>query len=197
MHNLALSLDGMVAPTSHGTLGSRPTSSIATPGIADRMYWATDVDPDTLTDRANVNGQLYRDNGTGWDAVGPFASKIAMGTFNSPVATGNKDYLGLGFQPKLVEFVFTDNTVLGVGRTQGGEGAITALAQFSISNNHRLSSNDAYNDFTTAHAIRYYSTGGNRTFQADYVALLPDGFRLNWTDVSGPGTLTIVYKAFG
>lgn len=66
MNALAVELDGMIAPTTHGPFGSRPTSSVATPGIADRMYYATDVAPDG----SGRLGVLYRDNGTGWDAVG-------------------------------------------------------------------------------------------------------------------------------
>lgn len=56
--NLATDLDA-VAMDDSGTLAARPVSSVGTPGKRGRYYWATDA------------GRLYRDNGQGWDEIGP------------------------------------------------------------------------------------------------------------------------------
>jgi microcystin-dependent protein len=58
MQNLAVALDDH-AKDSQGLLANRPVSTGGSPGKQGRYYWATD------------NGILYRDNGTGWDAIGP------------------------------------------------------------------------------------------------------------------------------
>jgi hypothetical protein len=52
-------LDPIVGIHEQGTLGVRPISTPGSPGIRDRYYWATDT------------AQLFRDNGTGWDLIGP------------------------------------------------------------------------------------------------------------------------------
>lgn len=51
---LAAALDAIIAPTSSGPYGSRPTSTTGTPGIVDRRYYATDI------------GLTFRDTGTSW-----------------------------------------------------------------------------------------------------------------------------------
>jgi hypothetical protein len=56
IHNLASDLDG-VAMDDQGLLSARPVSTVGTPGKKGRYYKATDT------------GQLFRDNGTGWDAI--------------------------------------------------------------------------------------------------------------------------------
>lgn len=44
-----------------GTYANRPVSSVASPGIVNRMYY--------VTGGGTNSGALYRDNGTGWDLV--------------------------------------------------------------------------------------------------------------------------------
>jgi hypothetical protein len=195
MNQLAVKLDGMVAPMSHGTLTNRPTSSVGTPGIADRFYYATDVDPDTLTDRGNVNGQLYRDNGTGWDPVGPFASKIAAGNFSSPASTGNQDTTGLGFSPKMVEFTFSDQNSTSL-QAMGGEGVMTATQQWSLCWRSRASSNNTVNDWRTTACICMVDLSSTVQYRATFVSMLGDGFRINWATTAGTG-LKVGWKAWG
>lgn len=67
-------LEANATLTSSGLFASRPTSTPASPGIAGRSYYATDL------------GLLLRDTGTGWVPVGPDIS----GTYAArPTATGD------------------------------------------------------------------------------------------------------------
>jgi hypothetical protein len=54
---LTTALDGVLTPTSQGTLASRPASGGGPAGKLGRTYLATDT------------GQLFRDNGTAWDEI--------------------------------------------------------------------------------------------------------------------------------
>lgn len=197
MHNLALDLDAIVPPTSHGTLAARPTSSGGSPGIADRLYYATDVDPKTLVDRTGVNGQLYRDNGTGWDPIGPFATKVGMGAFYAPAVTGNQSIVGLGFKPKIVKFSYARIILSNLSAAQMGLGAITSAFQYSYLSRSN-ESNDATYIFNEATCIHMDSPSTNVTeHMATFVSLDADGFTINWASVNGTNTLRVVYEAWG
>lgn len=50
-------IDGLLTPSTQGTLAFRPTSTIPSPGIIGRTYYATDTN------------QLFRDTGTGWTEI--------------------------------------------------------------------------------------------------------------------------------
>lgn len=50
-------IDPLLAPSDQGALASRPVSTVGSPGKSGRTYFATDT------------GQLFRDNGTGWDEI--------------------------------------------------------------------------------------------------------------------------------
>jgi hypothetical protein len=70
--SLAAALDTKLAPSDQGSFASRPTSTGVNPGKIGRTYYA----PDRKT--------LYRDNGNGWDIVGPrqsFATASLPGAF--------------------------------------------------------------------------------------------------------------------
>jgi hypothetical protein len=54
---LAEDLDAIIATADKGVVGSRPTSSVVTPGKSGRFYFATD---------AADTGRLFFDYGTGW-----------------------------------------------------------------------------------------------------------------------------------
>jgi hypothetical protein len=195
MNQMAVKLDSIIGPVSHGTLGNRPASSVATPGIADRFYYATDVDPDTLPDRGNISGQLYRDNGTGWDPIGPFAAKMAVGNFSSPAATGNQDITGLGFQPKVVEFTYVDDNGTSL-QAMMGQGAMSATSQWALWIRSRASSSDTTHQWQTTAAIWAGDLAGSVVYRALFSSMLPDGFRLNWATTGGTN-LKVGYKAWG
>jgi hypothetical protein len=57
IQSLAEDIDDKFAGYSEGPIDSRPTSTGGTPGIAGRIYRATDT------------GRYYVDNGTGWDEL--------------------------------------------------------------------------------------------------------------------------------
>lgn len=198
MHNLALDLDAIVPPTSHGPVASRPVSSVGVPGIANRLYYATDVDPDTLADRGNVNGQLYRDNGTGWDPIGPFATKVGMGAFYAPAATGNQAIVGVGFKPKIVKFSYARVSIANFGNVQMQVGAMTAGFQYSYSNRIN-SSNDRqwiFNEATVIHSDSP-AVSGSTEHLATRVSLDADGFTINWDIITGTNTLRVIWEAWG
>jgi hypothetical protein len=197
MNALAVQLDGMVAPMSHGPLSTRPVSSVGTPGIADRLYWANDVDPDTLTDRANVNGQLYRDNGTGWDPVGPFASKVAMGSFTIPIVTGNFDVTGLGFQPKAIDLQYGPNDDSDTNMAFGQGFATSSTNRGSAWFRATSAGGGTYQRRTrTTRCIFIIDNNGTITAQADLVSMLADGFRLNFITAPAAGN-SCQWKAWG
>ncbi len=197
MNQMAVKLDAIIAPFSHGALASRPVSTVGTPGIADRFYYATDVDPDTVTDRANVNGQLYRDNGTGWDPVGPFASKMAIGSFNPPAVTGTFDVTGLGFQPKLVKFTmtYTDQSDTAFAF---GEGAASSSTNRRVMYIRGSSGSELRRRWYTNRCIVDLDISGTIVESADLVSMLADGFRLNFTVVPSTSSNHIVaWEAWG
>jgi hypothetical protein len=63
---LANSVDSKMTGYSEGPLASRPTSTGGTPGIAGRIYRATDT------------GQRFQDHGTGWDELLTDAEHAAL-----------------------------------------------------------------------------------------------------------------------
>lgn len=66
-------LETIMALDSQGVFSARPTSTVGSPGKRGRYYFATD------------RKTLYRDNGTGWDTVGPrqsFATASLPGAFS-------------------------------------------------------------------------------------------------------------------
>lgn len=71
-------LDPIVALDAQGTIANRPPSTPATPGVRGRYYFATD------------ESILYRDNGTGWNAI------TVAGTVDGPAGTGTLRTLGTG-----------------------------------------------------------------------------------------------------
>jgi hypothetical protein len=199
MNQMAVRLDAIIAPTSHGPLASRPVSSGGTPGIADRIYVATDVNPTSVSDAAGGTVVLYRDNGTGWDAIGPFASKIAMGAFNPPATAIAQNITGLGFKPKLVEFQFVRSS-LGPAVVQMGMGAFTETFQYAAFTRESTNGTDQFwvqNEATVVHidtplAITEWAAAKNSP------AMLADGFSIVWSIVSLPNTnARIIWKAWG
>jgi hypothetical protein len=81
-----------VAKDNQGTLAARPVSTVLNPGIPGQYYKATDT------------GQLFRDNGTGWDEIALLpigtadledgavtSAKIADGT----IARGDLSFTGV------------------------------------------------------------------------------------------------------
>jgi hypothetical protein len=198
MNSLATALDGMVTPTTHGPLASRPVSSVASPGIADRQYWANDVDPDTVVDRGNVLGQMFRDNGTGWDPVGPFASKFAIGSFQPPNADGNVDITTVGFQPKLLKFTMTynDNSDSALALGLGSAVSPTNRRCFYI----RSSAGEFRRRYYTARCVVGLDANASIVYSGDLVTMLANGFRLVFSSIVGsfvPSNHIIAWEAYG
>jgi hypothetical protein len=198
MQNLATVLDAMITPTTHGPLSGRPTSSSGSPGIADRQYWANDVDPATVTDRGGVMGQMFRDNGGGWDPVGPFASKFAIGSFAPPSANGNFDITTVGFQPKLVKFTMTynDNSDTALALGLGAAVSPTNRRCFYI----RSSSGEFRRRFYTARCAVGLDANATLVYSADLVSMLANGFRLVFSSIAGgfvAANHIIAWEAYG
>lgn len=194
MLSLATQLDGMVGPADHGLRADRPVSTIGTPGIADRTYFATDVDPATITDPA-TDGQFYRDNGTGWDAIGPYVSKMKVGTMAPASATGNQDVLGLGFKPKLVRFLFNANDNSDANCTFA-EGRADASSQFVMF--CRAQTGTFQRRTLNSRVLHWLNNDTTVAWSAAFVSFLADGFRLNWLNAAGsPGGFTIAWEAWG
>lgn len=82
-------VSALLAPFYQGSLASRPVSTPVSPGIAGRVYRATDG--------ANA-GRVFRDYGTGWeegvttaeaDAAAGVASRRTLGTSSTSAVAGN------------------------------------------------------------------------------------------------------------
>jgi hypothetical protein len=196
MHDLAVQLDGMVGPVSHGTLAARPVSTVGSPGIADRFYHATDVAPASVVDPSG-NGQYYRDTGTAWQAIGPYVSKVKIGTMISMVATGNVDIVGLGFQPKLVKFVFGYNDQSDAAFEMGQGAAMSSTNRYCFYI-RGSSGAELRRRFYNNRCIVSLDSSGNIAVSADLVSMLADGFRLNFTVTSAGYSLhQISWEAWG
>lgn len=201
MNQMAVRLDAIIPPTSHGPLASRPASSGGSPGIADRLYVATDVNPSAVPDAAGGSTVVYRDNGAGWDAIGPFASKIGMGAFSPPIVTGNQDITGLGFKPKLVELQYALTNLTAFQNLLFGVGAFTETFQYAAFVRENAVGDLYYiqNEATVVH-IDTTGSGTSTSYGASKgsPAMLTDGFRINWTAVQGSNTgYRIIWKAWG
>lgn len=199
MNQMAVRLDAIIPPTSHGPLASRPVSSGGSPGIADRLYVATDVNPAAVPDAAGGSTVVYRDNGVGWDAIGPFASKVAMGAFNPPSTISSQTITGLGFKPKLVEFQFA-RTSLGEGAAQIGMGAFTEIFQYAAYTRSSTSGDLIWfqNEATVVHIDAPISGLTEWSASKGIPAMVADGFSITWSIVSTPNTAArVIWKAWG
>lgn len=123
MKELAMDLDG-VAMDDQGLKSARPTSTAEKPGKKGRYYFATD------------EKILYRDNGTGWEAVGGAAANNSQGkTSERPAAS----LAGRVFYATDTEVTYRDTGTAWV-RTGGGirralgtkELAASAVTEFSL-----------------------------------------------------------------
>lgn len=112
MKAIAVALDD-VAKDDQGTLANRPVSSPATPGKRGRYYFATD------------EGALYRDNGTGWDAIG--ANTIFDTTANRPAANAVPAGQRFFSTDQIAEWISDGSSWIRLG-SQAGEIAMTVAA---------------------------------------------------------------------
>jgi microcystin-dependent protein len=114
MQRLASDLDG-VAMDDQGLLSARPTSTVQSPGKRGRYYFATD------DQTGGPNGTLYRDNGTGWDAIGPSViddGDVTTAKLADGAVTADKLGAGAVATAKLADGA--------VATAKLGDGAITA-----------------------------------------------------------------------
>lgn len=183
MATLTSELD-IMAPIGSGLLSNRPTSSVGTPGIRDRFYYATDA------------AVLYRDTGTGWVVIGPYTSMVAQGSFIAPAVTGLQTITGLGFQPKKVSFQWLDVDYAFSTRSIMGRGGMTAGHQFAAFA-HMSETGVGNSTMVNDRAIISLDANATLRFSAAYSAMLPDGFRLNWVDVFGSHNLNVEWEAWG
>lgn len=77
-------IDPLLAPSDQGVLASRPVSSGGSPGKIGRTYKATDT------------GQLFRDNGTGWDEIPFVPLSSAKITPASGIQSSSTPQTGIG-----------------------------------------------------------------------------------------------------
>jgi hypothetical protein len=197
MNKLAVQLDGMITPTTHGALSTRPVSSSGTPGIADRQYWASDVDPATITDRAGVPGMMFRDNGTGWDPVGPFASKVSLGFFNMPTVAGNFDVTTVGFKPKAIDVSYGPSDDSDTYMSFGRGFATGPTNRFASYFRATAQGGGAYQRRTKFNRIIYIiNFDGSVAADADFVSFLANGFRINFSNPPGSGN-SCQWRAYG
>lgn len=106
MQALAVALDG-AALDDQGILADRPVSSGGSPGIKGR-YYMVKGDPDTTQ-----NGILWRDNGTGWDAINIAANVLHAADKSS---TSAQSFAG---------GIVSTNDHEGIGYDVGAGGAVT------------------------------------------------------------------------
>lgn len=137
----------------------------------------------TLGDRLMVTGTST----TGWVST---LFKIGTLTRDTTVATGNVAYTGVGFQPKAVIFLMTENNTAGE-MSIGIDTQTTRAALYDYGN-------------TTAGAYQVDNTGSifdNQTSAnqcwGSVSSFDSDGFTISWTKSNSPtGTITIFYLAF-
>lgn len=133
------------------------------------------------------------------------AFSAKAGTISSPTSTGAQGYTGVGFQPKVVIFIFEENTADGSGVN------VSRGIGFAISSSSRASVATSYLDavsggtinmnrgHSNAHCIYYYkNNGGSDTafLVADLDSMDSDGFTLDWTTVQA-SAYKISYIALG
>lgn len=125
-----------------GTLAARPTSSVGTPGITGRHYFATD------------ENQMYFDYGTGWIGI-MVQNQKQVSTLNATAAaSGYASYITGDTQPRFV--------INADGKHQWGVGGATALDSLAtlyrsgagmLSTDATMIVNQSLYVATTAHAI--------------------------------------------
>jgi hypothetical protein len=117
------------------------------------------------------------------------AGLIAASTFTT---TGNKSVTGLGFTPKLVEFVVISTTST-TAHFQG-QGAMTTSYQFTTCTGGNTTNTVRYG--STSNCIASFSSLADSTPEviASYVSMDADGFTIN-VGTAGTGN-DIAYKAY-
>lgn len=108
MNALAVALDG-AAIDDQGILAARPVSSGGSPGIRGRYYMVKDDSDPTQ------NGILWRDNGTGWDAVNLHAPADKASTATQAFSGG----------------ITSDHPTKGIGYAAGAGAGVTQLTSKS------------------------------------------------------------------
>lgn len=114
--------------------------------------------------------------------------QVKVGTFTSPLATGNQSVAGIGFQPDLV--IFT-------GHENPSEGRISGLRWFlgMAKSSTEQWVNAIFNaDGAATQACKHWASDVNCIFaqdggsgigyQADFVSMDSDGFTVNWSDIA-------------
>lgn len=163
-----------------GTLAARPTSSVGTPGVQGRVYFATDQSPMTL----------YYDYGTGWQSVGAVAAgSIGTTQLADDSITGG----ALGAGVKIKQGTIThDNLVAGTVRGSTAGGAQQEISQGTIQPEDistRLKPSAGAGAATES--LRALGTAAGTaaagSHQSQHVAAGADA--LPWTTIHGSGTL--------
>lgn len=117
-------------------------------------------------------------------------TRYAVGT-TTISATGSKSVTGVGFTPKMVEFLYLTTAA---SNARDGLGVMTATSQFSLSVSTSSAGNSATNADTST-CIRADSGGGTTFIVASYTSMDADGFTINVTTLAS-GPHVIGYKAF-
>lgn len=144
---LADALDS-VAPISHGTLASRPVSTVGTPGIVGRFYYADDT------------AELWYDTGTGWLAIPGTNSigdsKMKVKTIWSAI---------LGANTGLLAVSPTWTTVIDLAVTTTGVQTLAVCVNARFRNEHATNKPNLclrVIDVTAASATIYKDPGGDQ-----------------------------------
>lgn len=133
-------------------------------------------------------------DGTGLGDGSVTADKLAdtykIGTFQATSGTGNQSVTGIGFKPRLVEFIWNNPSTGTLAYAQGSmtaNGEQSALAWSFDASNRALASSTSACIITVTH-----TNSVNRTFT--FVSMDSDGFTIN--KVATSGTPTFIYKAY-
>lgn len=115
-------------------------------------------------------------------ALDAYAGNFALNT-----STGNQSVTGVGFQPKVVIFLPTDNTADGVSAHAhiGFGAAISSSSRWAVTANDEdaQGTTDSSKEQTAALCILHDTPGtSNPDYEADFVSLDADGFTINITN---------------
>lgn len=123
-----------------------------------------------------------------------------VGSFSTPLVTGNQAITGLGFTPKLVFFFATPQTALGMSSGSGMclGGASGTSEQFAMGKMcpHAQTPARQWGGYNNTRCIHIAGASSNLVVGA-LVSLDTDGFTVNFTTVDAANTYLIHFLALG
>lgn len=206
---VSFAADDNVSPTNCGRQ-HLPDAVVLVNGNSSAVTIATlvslDADGFTLDWLITLGGRIVHFLALG----GADIAQTAVGDFASPAAVGNQDVI-VGFQPDVVLFLGASLTALGFGvdAAKLSIGAMTdqnattfdtqrwAVAQTARDGQTMTANVDAMHmaDSNSLCLLGLTTAGPVVDFQADFVAMLANGFRINWLDLPTTSGLLFSYLA--